>query len=59
MRDRALEPALVAAAARANLLGIGGHRSLGGLRVSLYNAVTLESVDALCDFLDEFVHDRA
>jgi phosphoserine aminotransferase len=59
MRDRALEPVLVAAAERANLLGIGGHRSLGGIRISLYNAVTPESVDALCDFLAEFVHEHA
>jgi phosphoserine aminotransferase len=58
LRDRALEPALVLAAERAGLLGIAGHRSLGGLRVSLYNAVTLEAVSALCDFLDGFLHDH-
>jgi phosphoserine aminotransferase len=59
LRDRALEAPLVRAAERAGFLGIGGHRSLGGLRVSLYNAVTLEAVRALCEFLEDFGHARA
>jgi phosphoserine aminotransferase len=59
LRDRALEPALIEAAERAGLLGIAGHRSMGGLRVSLYNAVTLEAVNTLCGFLDEFLRKRS
>ncbi|BEI87132.1 hypothetical protein CcaverHIS002_0704780 [Cutaneotrichosporon cavernicola] len=31
-----------------------GHRSVGGIRASIYNAVTLESVQALCAYIDEF-----
>jgi phosphoserine aminotransferase len=31
-----------------------GHRSVGGIRASIYNAVTLESVKALCAYIDEF-----
>ncbi len=58
LRRRALEAELVQEAERAGFLGIAGHRTLGGLRVSLYNAVTESSVDALCAFLDEFVHAR-
>lgn len=58
LRNRELEPELVAAAARAGIVGIGGHRSLGGLRFSLYNAVTVEAVDRLCDFLEDFFHGR-
>ncbi|MCF6807234.1 3-phosphoserine/phosphohydroxythreonine transaminase [Thiotrichales bacterium 19S9-12] len=34
--------------------GIGGHRSLGGFRVSLYNAVSLEAVDALINYLKDY-----
>ena len=49
-----LERKLVAEAAAAGLVGLEGHRSVGGLRASLYNAVTLEAVDALVAFLREF-----
>jgi phosphoserine aminotransferase len=34
--------------------GLEGHRTIGGLRASLYNAVTLEAVDALCSFMEDF-----
>lgn len=45
------EAKCVAAATAAGLLGLKGHKIVGGLRASLYNAVGQESVDALCDFL--------
>ncbi len=38
----------------AGLLGLKGHRSLGGMRVSLYNAMPLAGVEALVDFMREF-----
>ncbi|HMI54078.1 MAG TPA: 3-phosphoserine/phosphohydroxythreonine transaminase [Candidatus Saccharimonadales bacterium] len=41
-------------AASAGLVGTPGHRSVGGMRVSLYNAVTLESVETLTSFMKEF-----
>lgn len=34
--------------------GLKGHRSVGGCRASIYNATSLEAVDALCDFMKEF-----
>jgi phosphoserine aminotransferase len=37
-----------------NLVGLKGHRSVGGLRASLYNALPLTSVQALVDFMKEF-----
>lgn len=58
LRRRAEEAALIGSAERAGFLGVGGHRSLGGLRVSLYNAVTEASVDSLCDFLDDYARAR-
>jgi phosphoserine aminotransferase len=36
------------------LIGLKGHRSVGGLRASLYNAVTLEGTKALAEFLKDF-----
>ncbi len=41
------------------LYGLEGHRSCGGLRASLYNAVTLESVEVLCDFMQKFQSEYA
>ena len=41
-------------AKKAELIGLKGHRSVGGLRASIYNAVPLDSVKALVDFMAEF-----
>lgn len=49
-----LEQTFVAQAAKAGLGGLKGHRSVGGLRASVYNAVTRESCQALRDFMLEF-----
>jgi phosphoserine aminotransferase len=49
-----LERRFLAEAEEAGLVGLEGHRSCGGLRASLYNAVSLESVHALCEFMAEF-----
>jgi len=38
----------------AGLDGLGGHRSVGGLRASLYNATTLDDVNKLIEFMREF-----
>jgi phosphoserine aminotransferase len=45
-------PAFLSAARAAGLHGLEGHRSIGGIRASLYNAVSEGSVAALIDFLD-------
>jgi len=52
--DEALEKGFAEEAAKAGLTGTAGHRSVGGMRVSLYNAVTLEAVQALTSFMREF-----
>jgi phosphoserine aminotransferase len=54
LHDAALEPLFVAEAADAGLLALKGHRALGGIRASLYNAVPIEGVHALCNFMAEF-----
>ena len=52
--DEAVEKQFGKEAAAAGLAGTPGHRSVGGMRVSLYNAVTLEAVEALTSFMREF-----
>ena len=54
LRDAALEPVFVAEAADAGLLALKGHRALGGIRASIYNAVPIEGIRALCAFMAEF-----
>ncbi len=50
-----LEPKFIAEAAAAGLGGLKGHRSVGGCRASLYNALPLTAVEALVDFMKNFV----
>jgi phosphoserine aminotransferase len=49
-----LEKRFVDEAKRQGMLGLKGHRSVGGIRVSLYNAVEPAWVDALASFMDGF-----
>jgi len=51
---KALEPDFMTYAKSLNMLGIAGHRSVGGYRASLYNALPKESVIALVDAMKEF-----
>ena len=52
--DEALVMPFVEQAEAAGLQGLKGHRALGGLRASLYNAQTLDAVETLVDFMLEF-----
>jgi phosphoserine aminotransferase len=52
--DENLEKEFGKQAAAANLVGTPGHRSVGGMRISLYNAVGLDAVAALTHFMKEF-----
>jgi phosphoserine aminotransferase len=56
--DESVEKQFAVEAAEAGLVGTPGHRSVGGMRVSLYNAVTLDAVAALTSFLGEFQRKR-
>jgi len=56
--DEALEAQFAKEAANQGIVGIVGHRSVGGMRVSLYNAVTIESVETLVGFMREFERNR-
>ncbi|EXJ62923.1 phosphoserine aminotransferase [Cladophialophora yegresii CBS 114405] len=52
--DDAKEKAFLAGAEKQGLLGLKGHRSVGGIRASNYNAVPLENVQKLADWLVDF-----
>jgi phosphoserine aminotransferase len=56
--DEAAEKKFAQEAAAAGIVGTPGHRSVGGMRVSLYNAVTLEAVENLVSFMGEFQRTR-
>lgn len=49
-----LDKEFVAKAETNNMIGLKGHRLLGGLRASTYNAVSLENVKILVDFMSDF-----
>jgi len=49
-----LEDAFAKEAKKNNLIGLKGHRSVGGMRASLYNAMTVDGAQALVNFMQEF-----
>lgn len=54
LKDSALEPAFDAMWKEAGISGLRGHRSVGGYRASMYNALPIESVQVLVDVMNEF-----
>jgi phosphoserine aminotransferase len=52
--SEALEKQFLAESAAAGLVGLAGHRSVGGIRASIYNAVGLEACQALAAFMGDF-----
>lgn len=54
LADPNLEKTFLAEAEQQQLLNLAGHRSVGGMRASIYNAVPLEGVQALVTFMQEF-----
>lgn len=51
-----LESKFVSEAAEVKLTGLKGHRSVGGIRASIYNAISLESVQLLVKFVEDFAN---
>ena len=54
LRDEALDTAFLKGAGAAGLLQLKGHRSVGGMRASIYNAMPVEGVQALVAYMKEF-----
>ena len=53
-KDKELEQAFLKTAADNEIVGIGGHRSVGGFRASIYNAMPTESVELLVSVMQDF-----
>ena len=49
-----LEQKFISEAKAVGMIGLKGHRSVGGIRVSLYNAMTLEGAEKVADFMENF-----
>jgi phosphoserine aminotransferase len=56
MNDPELEKMFLAQCKSEGMVGVKGHRSVGGFRVSMYNALPLESVQAITDLMKEFAN---
>lgn len=54
-----LDKLFLSKAEERGLLNLKGHRSVGGMRASIYNAVDMEAVTALIDFMREFEQENA
>ncbi len=54
LKDEALDAAFLKGAEERRMLQLKGHRSVGGMRASIYNAMTLEGVTALVAYMKEF-----
>ncbi len=54
LADEALDPAFLDAAGEAGFVGLKGHRALGGMRASIYNAMPERGVERLVAFLEDF-----
>ena len=59
LADPALDAEFLAGAKQRRLANLRGHRSVGGMRASLYNAVSEAAVDALIDYMADFEKERA
>jgi len=58
LRDAALDEEFLKEAAKTGLIQLKGHRSVGGMRASIYNAMPVEGVQALVEYMREFERKR-
>ena len=59
LRDESLNDAFLVGAREHGLLQLKGHKSVGGMRASIYNAMPIDGVQALVDYLREFEKSRS
>ncbi len=55
-KDANLEALLIKEAEANDMIGLKGHRSIGGLRASIYNAMSIDGVQALVDLMQDFAN---
>jgi len=53
-----LEKAFVTAAEKGGLVSLKGHRNVGGIRASLFNAVTVKETEQLAEFMKKFYEEK-
>ena len=58
LRDEKLDSAFLKGAEERGMLQLKGHRSVGGMRASIYNAMPIEGVQALVDYMRDFERER-
>jgi phosphoserine aminotransferase len=54
LKDQSLNEKFLKESEQAGLTALKGHRMIGGMRASIYNAMPLEGVQALVDFMNKF-----
>jgi phosphoserine aminotransferase len=54
LKKEGLDEAFIAAAKAQGIVSIKGHKMVGGMRASIYNAMSLEGVQALVSFMQDF-----
>lgn len=59
MEDPALEQEFLALCKANGMVGVKGHRSVGGFRVSMYNAMSLEGVQSLTELMTDFAQKKS
>jgi phosphoserine aminotransferase len=59
LRDESLNDAFLSGAREQGLLQLKGHKSVGGMRASIYNAMPIEGVQALLNYMREFEQTKA
>jgi phosphoserine aminotransferase len=59
LNDESRNEAFLAQARERGLVQLKGHKSVGGMRASIYNAMPLEGVEALVDFMRDFERSAA
>jgi phosphoserine aminotransferase len=59
MDEPALEKEFLDLCKAEGMVGVKGHRSVGGFRISMYNALTIESVKALTDLMKHFAQTKS
>ena len=58
-RDEAIEKEFLAICEKERMAGVKGHRSVGGFRISMYNALPIESVQAVTDLMKYFAQKKS
>ncbi|GIU34269.1 phosphoserine aminotransferase [Shewanella colwelliana] len=59
LKDESLNEQFIRQAKEAGLVALKGHRSVGGMRASIYNAMPIEGVEALVNFMKQFAQRNA